>query len=71
MQNVVTFMGATIKSEATFYSASSVAKISHVDVRDIASVAVTALTKSAHAGKSCTLTDPRATPEDRPARQTR
>jgi uncharacterized protein YbjT (DUF2867 family) len=35
MQNVVTFMGETIKAEAAFYSASGEAKISHVDVRDI------------------------------------
>ena len=36
MQNVVTYMGETIKAEATFYSASGEAKISHVDVRDMA-----------------------------------
>jgi len=29
-------MGETIKAEAAFYSASGKAKISHVDVRDIA-----------------------------------
>ena len=46
MQNVVTFMGGTIRAEAAFYSASGEARISHVDVRDIAAVAVKALTES-------------------------
>jgi uncharacterized protein YbjT (DUF2867 family) len=60
MQNVVTFMGETIKAEAAFYSASGEAKISHVDVRDIAAVAVKALTEPTHAGKTYTLTGPEA-----------
>ena len=45
MQNVVTYMGETIKAEGVFYSASGEARISHVDVRDIAAVAVKALTE--------------------------
>ena len=60
MQNVVTYMGETIKAEATFYSASGEAKISHVDARDIAAVAVKALTEPTHAGKAYTLTGPEA-----------
>ncbi|MEM8641533.1 MAG: SDR family oxidoreductase [Cyanobacteria bacterium P01_G01_bin.54] len=56
MQNVVTFMSETIKAESAFYSASGTAKISHVDVRDIAAVAVKALTEPNHAGKAYTLT---------------
>jgi len=60
MQNVATFMGETIKSEGTFYSASGEAKISHVDVRDIASVAVKALTGTNQAGKAYTITGPEA-----------
>ena len=60
MQNVSTFMGETIRAEATFYSASGEAKISHVDVRDIAGVAVKALTEPAHQGKAYTLTGPQA-----------
>jgi len=58
MQNVVTFMGETIKAEGAFYSASGKAKISHVDVRDIAEVAVKALTEPNHEGKAYTLTGP-------------
>ena len=60
MQNVVTFMGETIKAEGTFFSASGEAKISHVDVRDIAAVAVKALTEPNHEGKAYTLSGPEA-----------
>jgi uncharacterized protein YbjT (DUF2867 family) len=60
MQNIVTYMGETIKSEGAFYSASGQAKISHVDVRDIAAVAVKALTEPGHEGKAYTLSGPEA-----------
>jgi len=60
MQNVVTFMSETIRSEGAFYSASGNAKISHVDVRDIAAVAVHALTGGNHEGRAYTLTGPEA-----------
>ncbi|MEM8673007.1 MAG: SDR family oxidoreductase [Cyanobacteria bacterium P01_G01_bin.67] len=56
MQNVVTFMSETIKAESAFYSASGEARIAHVDVRDIAAVAVKALTESTHVGQAYTLT---------------
>ena len=60
MQNVVTFMRPTIQAESAFYSASGDARISHVDVRDIATVAVQALTAPGHAGRAYTLTGPEA-----------
>ena len=60
MQNVVTFMSETIRAEGAFYSASGSAKVSHVDVRDIAAVAVHALTGADHEGKAYTLTGPEA-----------
>lgn len=60
MQNIVTYMGETIKAEAAFYSAVGEARISHVDVRDIAAVAVKALTESGHEGKAYTLSGPEA-----------
>jgi len=60
MQNVVTFMGGTIRAEGAFYSTCGEAWISHVDVRDIAAVAVKVLTGSDHAGKAYTLTGPDA-----------
>jgi uncharacterized protein YbjT (DUF2867 family) len=60
MQNAATFMGKTIRDESAFYSASGKAKISHVDVRDIAAVALKALTEPDHEGKGYTLTGPEA-----------
>ncbi len=60
LQNVVTFMRDTIRNESVFYSSSSDARISHVDVRDIAAVAVRALTDPGHVGKAYTLTGPQA-----------
>jgi len=60
MQNVVTYMGETIKAEGAFYSASGKAKISHVDVRDIAAVAVKALTEPNHEGEAYTVSGPEA-----------
>ncbi|MGB5998845.1 MAG: SDR family oxidoreductase [Thermoanaerobaculia bacterium] len=60
MQNAVTFMGETIRAEGAFYSASGEAKVSHVDVRDIASVAVKVLTGENHDGKAYTLSGPEA-----------
>ncbi len=60
MQNVLTFMSPTIRAESAFYSASGEARISHVDVRDIAAVAVQALLRPEHAGHAYTLTGPDA-----------
>jgi uncharacterized protein YbjT (DUF2867 family) len=60
MQNVMTFMAPSIRAENTFYSASGTAKISHVDVRDVAAVAVKALTETGHEGKAYTLCGPEA-----------
>ena len=60
MQNVVTFMSETIRAEGALYSASGNAKIGHVDVRDIAAVAVHALTGGDHEGRAYTLTGPEA-----------
>ncbi len=60
MQNAVTFMGETIRAESAFFSASGEAKVSHVDVRDIAAVAVQALVEPNHEGKAYTLTGPEA-----------
>lgn len=60
MQNVVTFMGQSIRAESAFFSATGSARISHVDVRDIAAVAVQALIEPGHSGKTYTLTGPEA-----------
>ena len=69
MQNVVTYMGETIKAEGAFFSASGEAKISHIDVRDISAVAVKALTEPDHEGKAYTLTGPEALSYDQLANE--
>ena len=60
MQNAVTFMAPTIKAESAFYSASGQSRISHVDVRDIAALAVAALTTRGHEERIYTPTGPEA-----------
>ena len=53
-------MAETIRRDGAFYSATGAARISHIDVRDIAAVAVAALTTGDHQGKAYTLTGPEA-----------
>jgi uncharacterized protein YbjT (DUF2867 family) len=69
MQNAVTFMAPTIRAEGAFYSASAEGRISHVDVRDIAAVAVAALTTAGHEGRIYTLTGPEALTYDEMAEE--
>ena len=69
MQNAVTFMGETIRAESVFYSASGQAKISHVDVRDIAAVAVKVLTGTNYERKAYTLTGSEALTYDEMANE--
>ncbi|MGL5881061.1 MAG: SDR family oxidoreductase, partial [Xenococcaceae cyanobacterium] len=47
---------STIATQNTFYAAASDARVSAVDVRDIAEVAVAALTETGHEGKIYDLT---------------
>jgi len=56
MQNYVGFLGDTIKTQSAFYLPLGDSKTSFVDTRDIASVAVEALTKSGHDGKIYNIT---------------
>ena len=58
MQNLPNFFAATIKSQGAFYMPSRGCRISHVDVRDIAAVALKALTDPGHEGKIYTLSGP-------------
>ncbi len=60
MQNAATFSAQTIRAEGAFYTATGQAKISHVDVRDIAAVAVKVLTEPNYEGKAYTLSGPEA-----------
>lgn len=59
MQGLLGFK-STIASQNAFYAAVGDAKVSIVDVRDIADVAVAALTEAGHKGKIYTLTGPQA-----------
>lgn len=56
MQNYTNSSGQTIKTQSTFYKPMGDAKVSLVDVRDIAAVAVAALTQSGHEGKAYDIT---------------
>jgi uncharacterized protein YbjT (DUF2867 family) len=60
MQNFVTYNGATINSQNAFYGSQGEGKVSHIDLRDIAAVAVKTLTEDGHQGKVYTLTGPEA-----------
>ena len=60
MQNYTNFSGSTIKTQNTFYLPMGDGKVSHIDARDIASVAVAALTQDGHEGKAYEITGPEA-----------
>jgi len=61
MQNFVNFYSPTIKSSNALYLPAEDAKVSFVDVRDIAATAVKALTDDGrHIGKAYTITGPEA-----------
>ncbi len=60
MQNFVTFYADSIKSQGAFYLPERDARVSHVDVRDVAAVAVEAFTRPGHEGRAYELTGPEA-----------
>lgn len=60
MQNVVHFMGQTIRSEGAMYACAGQARISHVDVRDIGEVAAKVLGEAGHEGRIYELGGPAA-----------
>lgn len=60
MQAFIVYDAPTIRAEGVFYAPAGDARVSHVDARDIARVAVQALTAPGHAGKAYTLSGPRA-----------
>jgi uncharacterized protein YbjT (DUF2867 family) len=60
MQNYSNFDFRSIKSEGKFYHSTGNGRVSCIDVRDIAAVAVEALTGSGHEGKVYELTGPEA-----------
>lgn len=60
MQNFVNYYGPTIRGRGVFYSAVPDVPVSHVDVRDIAAVAVIALTQSGQENRAYNVTGPAA-----------
>jgi uncharacterized protein YbjT (DUF2867 family) len=60
MQNYATLSAEGIRRTGAIYEPAADAATSFVDVRDIAAVAVKALTEPGHAGKAYTLTGPQA-----------
>lgn len=60
LQNIVAFNAPSIREQGAFYTAMGEAKVSHLDVGDIAVVAVKALVGGTHAGKIYELNGPEA-----------
>jgi uncharacterized protein YbjT (DUF2867 family) len=60
MQNVLAYYAPTIRAQGAFYAAMGNARISFLDVRDIAKVAADALRGGAHDGKIYELNGPEA-----------
>lgn len=60
MQNMENYNAATIKGQGAFYGGIGSTKVSHVHVKDIAAVAVKALTEPGHENKAYSLSGPEA-----------
>ena len=60
MQNFINFYGQTIKAQNAIYTTTGEGKVGFVDARDIAAVAVEALTGDGHEGKIYTISGPEA-----------
>ena len=60
MQNFVNYNAGTINTQNAFYGCQGEGKVSHIDIRDLAAVAVKVLTENGHEGKAYTLTGPAA-----------
>jgi uncharacterized protein YbjT (DUF2867 family) len=58
MQNVLNFYSWTIKASGVFYQCTGNAPMAHIDTRDIAEIAVLALTRDGHGDKAYDLTGP-------------
>jgi uncharacterized protein YbjT (DUF2867 family) len=60
LQNIVAYNAPSIRTKGAFYAAMGEAKVSYLDVGDIAVVAVKALQGGAHVGKTYELNGPEA-----------
>src|SRR5262249_27198212 len=67
MQNTISYYLPTIKAEGAFYLSTKDFKVSAVDARDIAAVAVKALTSPGHEKKAYDVTGPEAITHDQVA----
>jgi uncharacterized protein YbjT (DUF2867 family) len=67
MQNLVIYSAGTISTDGLFYGSQGEGKVSYIDLRDIAAVAVKTLTEDVHLGKVYTLTGPEALTNSRVA----
>ena len=59
-QNVVTYFAPSIRAQGVFYSSMGTARVSFLDVRDIAAIAARALTGGEHSGRTYELNGPEA-----------
>jgi uncharacterized protein YbjT (DUF2867 family) len=59
-QNVVTYFAPSIREQGVFYSSMGNARVSSLDVRDIALIAAKALAGGQHSGKTYELNGPEA-----------
>ena len=60
MQNFILYDGPTIRSQNAFYATVGDGAVSHIDIRDIAAVAVRVFAGKGHEGKTYELTGPEA-----------
>jgi uncharacterized protein YbjT (DUF2867 family) len=60
MQNIVAFYAPSIRAQGAFYAAMGNARMSYIDVRDVAAVAAKALQSRDHDGKTYELNGPEA-----------
>src|SRR4029077_17711072 len=60
LQNIVAFYASTIRSQGAFYAAMGNARVSYLDVRDIAAVAAKGLQGGEHDGRIYELNGPEA-----------
>ncbi len=67
MQNFIKFYGETIRGQNALYTSTGEGKQAFVDARDIAAVAVEALTGDGHEGKIYSVTGPEAISHDQVA----
>jgi uncharacterized protein YbjT (DUF2867 family) len=56
MQNMVIYNARTVQEQSVFYGSQAEGKVSHVDICNVAAVAVRVLFEDGHAGRTYTLT---------------